>query len=104
MEVFTKYFRRLVQNNSAQIFPGPTRDAQNHATYPILAGEMQKMTQDLQQADRIAESLDATDPELFKDFDLSTFMDHFKLDPMAKTTLALACKNASKPDLRSKCK
>lgn len=102
MEVFTKYFRRLVQNNAAQIFPGPTRDAQHPTTYPILVGEMQKMTQDLQQADRIAESLDVTDPELFKDFDLSTFMDHFKLDPMAKTTLALACKNASKPDLRTK--
>ncbi|KAI9686875.1 MAG: hypothetical protein M1822_002628 [Bathelium mastoideum] len=102
MEVFPKYFRRLVQNNSAQIFPGPARDAQNPATYAILAGEMQKVTQDPEQADKIAESLDASDPELFKDFDLSTFMDHFKLEPMAKTTLALACKNASKPDLRSK--
>ena len=102
MEVFTKYFRRLVQSNSAQIFSIPARDAQNPATYSILVGEMQKMMQDPQQADRIAESLDANDPELFKDFDLSTFMDHFKLEPMAKTTLALACKNASKPDLRSK--
>ena len=102
MEVFPKYFRRLVQNNSAQIFPGPARDAQNPATYSILAAEMQKVTQDPEQADKIAESLDASDPDLFKDFDLSTFMDHFKLDPMAKTTLALACKGASKPDLRSK--
>ncbi|KAL9086881.1 MAG: hypothetical protein Q9165_006887 [Trypethelium subeluteriae] len=102
MEVFTKYFRRLVQSNSAQIFPGLARDTQNPATYSILVSEIDKITQDTQQADKIAESLDATDPELFKDFDLSTFMDHFKLEPLPKITLALACKSASKPDLRSK--
>ncbi|KAI9709694.1 MAG: hypothetical protein M1820_003096 [Bogoriella megaspora] len=103
MEVFTKYFRRLVQSSSATIFAGTvTRDAQNPASYPILSGEVQKILQELDQVDKIAASLDASDPELFKDFDLSGFMDHFKLDPMAKTALAFACKNASKPDLRVK--
>jgi CCR4-NOT transcription complex subunit 1 len=29
-------------------------------------------------------------------------MDHFKLDPLAKTTLALAFKAVSKPDLKTK--
>ncbi|KAF2145079.1 uncharacterized protein K452DRAFT_221757 [Aplosporella prunicola CBS 121167] len=102
MEVFSKYFRRLLQSNASQIFPGAAKGGDNSGTYPLLVGEMQKITQDPQQAYKIAESIDTTEGDLFRDFDLSTFMEHFKLDAVAKTTLALACKTASKPDLRTK--
>ncbi|KAF2458071.1 CCR4-Not complex component, Not1-domain-containing protein [Lineolata rhizophorae] len=104
MEVYTKYFRRLLQSNAAQLFPGSARssDSAGAGNYPMLVGEMQKISQDLQQADKIAESLDTQEGDLFRDFDLSTFMEHFKLDTLAKTLLALACKSASKTDLRMK--
>lgn len=102
MEVFSKYFRRLLQGNASQIFPGPGRGSEPGGSYPILVSEMQKVTQDPQQAYKIAESVDTTEGDLFRDFDLSTFMEHFKLDALAKTTLALAFKTASKQDLRTK--
>lgn len=102
MEVFTQYFRRLLVSNASQIFPTSARSQDGSGSYQLLVSEMQKITRDPQQANKIAESLDTTDGDLFRDFDLSTFMDHFRLDHIAKTTLAVACRTASKPDLRTK--
>ncbi|KAH7041928.1 CCR4-Not complex component, Not1-domain-containing protein [Macrophomina phaseolina] len=102
MEVFSKYFRRLLQSNAPQIFPGSAKSGDNSGSYGLLVEEMHKITRDPQQAYKIAESIDTTEGDLFRDFDLSTFMEHFKLDPVAKTTLALACKTTSKTDLRTK--
>jgi CCR4-NOT transcription complex subunit 1 len=103
MEVFSKYFRRLLQNNAGQVFPTTGRSTEPNGSYSMLAAEIQKIRHDPQQALKIAESVDSHDGgDIFRDFDLSTFMSHFKLDPIAKTTLALAFKTASKPDLRTK--
>ncbi|KAF2198562.1 Not1-domain-containing protein [Delitschia confertaspora ATCC 74209] len=103
MEVFSKYFRRLLQNNAAQVFPTPGRNAEPNGSYAMLVTEVQKIRQDPQQAPKIAEAIDSHDGgDIFRDFDLSTFMAHFKLDPVAKTTLALAFKTASRADLRTK--
>lgn len=102
MEVFSKYLRRLLQGNAGQIFPGAGRNSENSGSYSLLVSEMQKIRHDPQQASKIAESVDTPEGDLFRDFDLSTFMAHFKLDPVAKTTLALAFKSASKADLRTK--
>lgn len=63
---------------------------------------MQKLLQEPQQADKIAQSLDTSDGELFRDFDLSGLIEHFRFDPIAKVSLALACRTVSKPDLRTK--
>ena len=60
------------------------------------------MTQDMDQAQKIAETVDMSEGDIFRDFDLSTFLDHFKLDPLAKVALALAFKMATKSDLRAK--
>ncbi|KAL1390585.1 CCR4-Not complex component, Not1-domain-containing protein [Phyllosticta capitalensis] len=90
MEVFSKYFRRLLQGNASQIFPGSAKSTDTSGSYPLLMGEMQKITQDPQQAYKIAEAIDTTEGDLYRDFDLSTFMEHFKLDPVGKTILALA--------------
>ncbi|KAF2262786.1 Not1-domain-containing protein [Lojkania enalia] len=102
MEVFSKYFRRLLQNNAGQIFPSPGRTAESNGSYNILAGEVQKLRKDPEQAGKIAESLDSTEGDLFRDFDLAAFMSHFQLDPLAKAALALACRSTSKTDLRTK--
>ncbi|KAI9792818.1 MAG: hypothetical protein M1816_001550 [Peltula sp. TS41687] len=101
-EVYQKFFRRLVMGNSPQIFPGINKPVENPGNYPILVAEVRKITQDPDQARKIAEAVDTRDGDLFRDFDLSSFMDHFKLDPTEKTILALAFKSATRPDLRTK--
>lgn len=99
MEVFSKYFRRVLQNNAAQIFGSGARNTDSNGSYQILATEMHKLRKDPEQADKIAESIGSSEGDLFRDFDLSTFISHFKLDPIAKTMLALACRRT---DLRAK--
>jgi CCR4-NOT transcription complex subunit 1 len=102
MEVFSKYFRRLLTGNSPQIFPGINKVVENAGNYPLLVQELQKVSQDLDQAQKIADTIDTSEGDIFRDFDLSTFLDHFKLDPLIKVSLALAFKPANKSDLRAK--
>src|SRR5690349_6037677 len=98
MEVFTKYFTRLVASNATQVF-GLTRPVSNPGNYHILVEEMRKISHDADQATKIAEAVESGTDDIFRDFDLSTFMEHFKLDALEKTILALAFKLGSKPDL-----
>jgi CCR4-NOT transcription complex subunit 1 len=102
MEVFSKYFRRLLVGNSPQIFPGITRPVENSGNYPLLVQEIRKASHDPDQARKIAETIDSSDGDLFRDFDLATFLDHFKLDSLDKTIFASAFKTVSKSDLKSK--
>lgn len=102
MDVFSKYFRRLLSGNAPQIFPGLSKVVDNSGNYSLLVQEMQKVSQDPEQAHKIADTLDMSEGDIFRDFDLSTFLGHFRLDPISKVALALALKNAAKPDLRSK--
>ena len=105
MDVFTTFFRRLLQQNASTIFPASARPpaaADTAGQYKLLAEEMSKIARDPQQAERIAQSLDTNEGELFRDFDLSTFIDHFRLNPIAKVALVLPIRSVSKPDLRSK--
>lgn len=102
MEVFSKYLRRLLVSNSPQIFPGINRSVENPANYQLLVQEMEKITQDLEQASKIAEIIDSSEGDMFKDFDLAVFMDHFKLDSIGKTLLASAFRHVTRLDLRRK--
>lgn len=102
MDVFSKYFRRLLQNNASQIFPGSGRATDPTGSYQLLVSEVEKIRHDPKQARMIAEALDTPEGDIFRDFDVSTFMEHFQLDPVAKIMLALELKTASKSDLRTK--
>lgn len=102
MEVFSKYFTRLVVGNAPQIFPGLNRPVSNAGNYHILVAEMRKIAHDAEQATKIAESIESGTEDIFRDFDLSTFMEHFKLDALEKTILALAFKLGSRADLKTK--
>lgn len=102
MEVFSKYFVRLVVANAPQIFSGAGRPASNSGNYQILVSEMMKVAQDSDQALKIVESIDTANEDIFRDFDLSTFMEHFKMDAMEKTILALGFKLCSRTDLKTK--
>jgi CCR4-NOT transcription complex subunit 1 len=102
MEVFQKYFSRLVVGNAPQIFPGLNRPIANPGNYQILVNEIRKISHDVEQAGKIAESIETANEDLFRDFDLSTFMEHFKMDGLEKTILALAFKTGSRSDLKTK--
>ncbi|KAJ5591192.1 transcriptional regulator family: CCR4-Not complex component N.t1.c1, partial [Penicillium hetheringtonii] len=102
MEVFSKYFRRLLTGNAPQIFPGINKVVENAGNYPLLTQEMHKVATDIEQAQKIAETVDSSDGDIFRDFDLSTFLDHFRLDPIVKVSLALAFRMSNKSDLRAK--
>jgi CCR4-NOT transcription complex subunit 1 len=99
MEVFTKYFRRVLQNNAAQVFGSGGRITDPNGSYQILVTEVQKLRTDPEQADKIAESLSSSEGDLFRDFDLAGFVSHFQLDPLSLAMLTLACRRT---DLRSK--
>jgi CCR4-NOT transcription complex subunit 1 len=99
MDVYPKFFRRLLQLNADYVFGNAS---QQSGSYDMLVKYMQKIRLDPQEADNVAESIDTTEGEMFKNFDVSKFMEHFKLDPVAKSMLALSLKHASKPDLRTK--
>ena len=103
MDVFSKYFRRLVSGNASQIFPGSNKpSSENAGNYAILVEEMRKVIRDPGQALKIAESIDGSDGDIFRDFDLVTFVDHFKLDPIAQSTIGFAFKRCNRNDLRTK--
>jgi CCR4-NOT transcription complex subunit 1 len=102
MEVFSKYFRRLLQNNAPHIFANGGRSADAHGNYQLLVNEMQKLRTDPEQAQKIAESINTPEGDLFREFDLSTFVSHFQLDPFATAMLAASCRLCGSADLRSK--
>ena len=103
MEVYSKYFSRLVVGNAPQIFPGSlNRSVANPGNYQLLVNEVCKVSHDVEQAGKIAESIETATEDIFRDFDLSTFMEHFKLDALEKTILALAVKAGSRLDLKTK--
>ena len=102
MDVYSKYFSRLLTGNAPQIFPGINKVVENAGNYPLLVQEVQKVAQDFDQARKIADTIDGTDTDIFRDFDLATFLDHFQLDHIVKVALALAFSNANKADLRAK--
>jgi len=102
MEVFSKYFSRLVAGNASQIFPGVSRSASNQGNQQLLVNEMAKIAHEPDQAAKIAEAIENGSEDIFRDFDLSTFMEHFKLDALEKTILALAFKSGSRSDLKTK--
>ena len=102
MEKFSLYFRRLVQGNSPQIFPGITRSVENAGNYPLLVQEMNKITLDPEQAHKIALALDTVEPDVFRDFDVTTFVHHFKLNSYGKTLLGSALLHVTRRDLLHK--
>ncbi|KAK0628986.1 CCR4-Not complex component, Not1-domain-containing protein [Bombardia bombarda] len=102
MDVFTKYFARMVAANATQIFPGLNRPVTNSGNHHLLVQEMRKLSTDFSQARKIAESIETGTEDIFRDFDLSTFMEHFQLDALEKTVLALAFKLGPKTDLKTK--
>ena len=102
MEVYAKYFRRLISANSPQIFSSVNRSVEIPGNYQLLVEEVEKASQSFEQARKIAEVIDTSEGDIFKDFDLSTFLTHFQLAPIGTCIIASAFTQVTKPDLRSK--
>ncbi|KAK3994594.1 CCR4-Not complex component, Not1-domain-containing protein [Cladorrhinum sp. PSN332] len=102
MDVFTRYFTRLVTGNASQIFPGQGRPVANPGNHHVLVAEMRKLSREFPQARKIAESIETGTEDIFRDFDLSSFMEYFQLDALEKTLLALAFKLGTRADLKNK--
>lgn len=102
MEVYTRYFARLVAANASQIFPGQSRPVPNPGNHHLLVAEMRKISLEFPQARKIAESIETGTEDVFHNFDLSTFMEHFQLDALQKTLLALAFKLGPRSDLKTR--
>lgn len=96
MELFDTYFRRLLHNSWSLIFPGDGRPgASNTESYQLLSQELQKLSTDPQQADKVAQALDSSEaPE----FSYTAFLDHFQLGPIPKTALLLASRSVAKSE------
>ena len=100
MEVFTQFFRRAVSSNAPAIFSG-ARDY-DHGSLKLLQEELDKVPRDPEQASKIAEAIDSSRDDIFRDFDLSTFITHFYEEPVPQTLLAIAFTRCSRADLRHK--
>ena len=101
MEVFAKYLRRLLVGNP-QIFPSSNRSQEPPGNHGLLVQEIEKASQDPEHARKVAEVIDTSEGDTFRDFDLATFLAHFKLHPIRKIILTAAFARVSKPNLRAK--
>ena len=100
MEVYARFIGRLVSRNAPLIFSGAkVNDA---GSYNLLQDEMQKVLREPGQASKIAEGIDTSEGDVFREFDLTVFIEHFQLDPIANFVLALAFRASTRSDLRSK--
>ena len=105
MDVFPKFFRRLVSGNASKLFPGANIKASENAgagSYQILVEEMQKVFTGVSLLRELSTTIDEGDGDIFRDFDLVTFLDHFGLGPISETALCIAFRACNKADLRNK--
>jgi CCR4-NOT transcription complex subunit 1 len=103
MEVALYTLRKLIKQHASRIF-GNDNSSDPTGSWTVLSNEVEAIRSKPDQAKKIADAIDINEGEPFRDFDLSTFMERFKLDPVAKCMLALSLKSASKSDLKTKCK
>lgn len=100
MEVFAQFFRRTVSLNTAAIFQG-AKDF-DQGSYRLLREQLDKVISDPEQPSKIAEAIDTSKEDSFRDFDLVTFVKHFFADTLPQVILAVAFSKCARTDLRTK--
>jgi len=100
MEVFAQFFRRAVTLNGAAIFSG-AKDF-DQGSYKLLQQELDKVLVDPEQPQKIAEAIDTSKEDFFRDFDLAAFLQHFYGEPLPQLVLAVAFARCTRADLRTK--
>lgn len=89
-------------NNASHIFASSGRNSDPSGSYPILQGEMRKVRFDSKQTMAVADALNTTEGDIFRDLDVSTLLDHFKFDDLGKYAFAIYLRSSPKADLRVK--
>lgn len=103
MEVYHKFIRRLVSSHAQTIFSPIGKPPDPQSSYRILNQHIKALANSPESArTKFAECISASDNDVFRDFDLATFMRHFDLDALERSILALGFKSSNKADLRSK--
>ncbi|OCT49130.1 putative Ccr4-Not transcription complex subunit (NOT1) [Cladophialophora carrionii] len=101
MEVFSQFLRRAISLNNAAIFQG----AKDHdqGSYRLLHEQLDKVASDPEQPAKIAEAIDTSKEDSFRDFDLVAFIQHFfSSDTLPQVILAVAFTKCARVDLRTK--
>lgn len=103
MEVYHKFFRRLVSSHAHTIFSPISKPPDNQSTYRLLVQHIKEASNSPEDSKaKFADCISTSDNDVFRDFDLATFMKHFDLDGLERSILALGFKNCPKQDLRTK--
>ena len=100
MEVFAQFFRRTLSLNSAAVFKGA--EDFDQGSYRLLREQLDKVASDPEQPGKIAEAIDLSKEDSFRDFDLVTFIQHFFVDTLPQVILAVAFTKCARVDLRTK--
>lgn len=108
MDIKQKAMRKIIMNNYSYIMSSSSsRSFENSpSSSHRLLGEQIKELASLPQ-DVEGTFIDVITPvtpdgEVFRDFDVSTFFNHFSLDALQKCVLAVGLKSNPRPDLRNK--
>lgn len=101
-EVYQNFFRRLISGNAMTIFPNVTRPIENPVTLRLLKEELKSLAHQPLAAHSFSDSISTSESDLFKDFDLATFFNHFHLDAWECSVLSISLRSSHKQDLRNK--
>ncbi|KAF8460372.1 CCR4-Not complex component, Not1-domain-containing protein [Kalaharituber pfeilii] len=103
MEVFHKFFRRLVTGHAPTIFSAISKPPENPSSYRLLVQHVKEIANSPEDSKtKFADCISSSESDAFRDFDLAVFMKHFDLDALEKSILALGFKSCAKLDLRAK--
>ncbi|KAK9365989.1 hypothetical protein V1509DRAFT_674546 [Lipomyces kononenkoae] len=93
LEVYQKYFRRLVSTVSS------SRPQDNPAIKRLLEEEINILCSNPALSYRFADSVSTPDNDAFREFKLQEFFNNFRLDAFDRTVLCLSLKRSSNQDL-----
>ncbi|WBW71015.1 CCR4-Not complex scaffold subunit 1 [Schizosaccharomyces osmophilus] len=99
--VYHHFLRRLVQGNSYRIF-GTGKSSDGLATYKLLLDELKSLTKSWALARRFSDAISGSDSEVFEDFDIETFLNHFQFSPLERTNILIGLTTSIKPSLSKK--
>ncbi|KAL2315151.1 CCR4-Not complex subunit Not1 [Schizosaccharomyces pombe] len=99
--VYHHFLRRLIQGNSYRIF-GTGKSSDGLATYKLLLDELKSLTKSWVMAKRFSDAISGSDSEVFEDFDIEAFLDHFQFSPLERTNLLIGLTTSVKPTLAKK--
>lgn len=108
MEINQKVMRKIIMNNYSYIMSSSSsRSFENSpSTSHRMLGEQIKelasLPQDVKEKFVDVITPVAPDGEVFRDFDVPTFLNHFGLDALQKCVLAVGFKSNLRADLRNK--